>query len=123
MYADYEYYRDNFGGKVLDENTAPEALEQASEAVDILTYCRIKAAGFDNLTEHQQTTIKRVVCRLAQWQYENADGLESPYKQYSINGVSMTFGASDTVRSVCGVLIPLEIYSLLLTTGLCGGVI
>ncbi len=120
MYADYEYYSGVFGGKAISESNAA-ALENASDTVDILTYGRIRAAGFESLTEFQRSTVKRAVCKLAEWQTENADILSSPYKQYSINGVSAAVGASDTVKCVCGALIPSEIYALLKTTGLCYG--
>lgn len=121
MYADFAYYTDVYGGSKLSEQAAPAALERASDAVDVLTCCRIRGVGFEALTEHQQRVIRRVVCALAEWQTENADGLSSPYKQYAVNGVSMSFGVSDAVRSVSGVLVPSELYSLLVTTGLCYG--
>lgn len=121
MYADFTYYRDEFGGTALTEESAPAALERASDSVDILTFNRITASGFEALTEFQQRTVKRCVCSLAQWQAANSDALDSPYKQYSINGVSATVGASDTVCCISGVLIPSEIFSLLKTTGLCYG--
>lgn len=121
MYADITYYKDKFGGTVLTGQTATSALEKASCSVDILTFNRIKAEGFECLTEFQQETVRRCVCSLAEWQYANADALASPYKQYSINGVSAAVGASDTVRCVGGVLVPSEVYALLITTGLCYG--
>lgn len=121
MYADYGYYRDEFRGSVLTEKSAPAALERASDSVDILTFSRISAAGFEALTEFQRRTVMRCVCALAEWQTSNSDALSSPYKQYSINGVSATVGVSDTVQSVSGVLIPAEIFALLKTTGLCYG--
>ena len=121
MYADFTYYREEFGGTALTAENAPTALERASDSVDVLTFNRITAAGFEALTEFQRRTIKRCVCSLAEWQHANSDALASPYKQYSINGVSAAVGASDTVRCVSGILIPSEIFSLLKTTGLSYG--
>ena len=120
MYADISYYKEKFGGTVLTEQTAA-ALKKASCSVDILTFNRIRAEGFERLTEFQQETVRRCVCSLAEWQHTNADALASPYKQYSINGVSAAVGASDTVRCIGGVLVPSEVYALLITTGLCYG--
>ena len=121
MYADYTYYKEEFGGTALTEQTAPAALKRASHSVDILTFNRVRTEGIDSLSDYQRDTVRRCVCSLAEWQHTNADVLASPYKQYSINGVSAAVGASDTVRCIGGVLIPSEVYALLITTGLCYG--
>lgn len=121
MYADFAYYSEEYGGK-LPREEADKALERASDSVDVLTYNRIVEAGFEALTEFQQRTVKKCVCALADWQSENADALSTPYKQYSVNGVSAAVGAGDTVKTVCGIMLPTEIFALLCTTGLCCGV-
>ena len=118
MYADYAYYSGEYGGK-LPRETAKHALDRASDSIDILTYNRID--DICTLTEFQQRIVKKCVCALAEWQESNADALSSPYKQYSVNGVSAAVGAGDTVKVVCGVMVPAEIWALLCTTGLCYG--
>lgn len=94
-------------------------LLQASRHVDSLTYNRIVAAGFDNLTEFQQDVIKEVVCRQALFEVENADAISSVLSSYSINGVSMAFGSAWNVFTDHGVAMRRDVYALLQQTGLC----
>lgn len=94
-------------------------LLQASRHIDSLTYNRIVAAGFDNLTEFQQGVIKEVVCRQALFEVENTDAISSVLSSYSINGVSMQFGSSWNVFVEHGIAMRRDVYSLLQQTGLC----
>lgn len=94
-------------------------LRQASRHIDSLTYNRIVAAGFENLTEFQQKIIKEVCCRQAQFEVENEDAISSVLSSYSINGVSMQFGSSWNVFTEHGVAMRRDVYSLLQQTGLC----
>lgn len=94
-------------------------LRQASRHIDSLTYNRIVAAGFENLTEFQQEIIKEVCCRQAQFEVENEDAISSVLSSYSINGVSMQFGSSWNVFTEHGVAMRRDVYSLLQQTGLC----
>jgi hypothetical protein len=118
-YVDFEYYSETYGGKIITAEDAPKLLQNASNTVDTLTYCRIVSRGFAKLTEFQQGIIQRVVCALAEWQSENADILDNPYNSYSINGVAATWGKSVGVRAIHGVMIPNSLYSELVKTGLC----
>lgn len=94
-------------------------LLQASRHIDSLTYNRIVARGFGNLTPFQQEIIKEVVCRQAMFEVENADAISSVLSSYSINGVSMAFGSSWNVFIEHGVAMRRDVYSLLQQTGLC----
>ena len=94
-------------------------LRQASRHIDSLTYNRIVAAGFENLTQFQQEIIKEVCCRQAQFEVENEDAISSVLSSYSINGVSMNFGSSWNVFTEHGVAMRRDVYSLLQQTGLC----
>ena len=96
-----------------------EDLRQASRHIDSLTYNRIVAAGFMNLTPFQQGIIKEVCCRQAQFEVENEDAISSVLSSYSINGVSMAFGDSWNVFTQRGVAMRRDVYSLLQQTGLC----
>ena len=66
MYADYEFYATEYKG-TLPKDEAEKALKQASRHIDTLTYNRIVAIGFDNLTEYQQGVIKECACLMAEW--------------------------------------------------------
>lgn len=95
-------------------------LASASDAVDVLTFHRIQAAGgIDALTPFQRDTIKRVMCALAEFMHDNQEAINSPISAYNINGVSVQYGGTAAVGAVNGVLIPYALYRQLLATGFC----
>lgn len=112
--ADY----DRYGSGNIQPEDLDKILHNASRQIDSLTYNRIVAAGFDNLTEFQQDIIKNSCCRLADFLHDNADLLDSGLNSYSVNGVSMSFGGI-SVAVINGVPVSREIYSLLCQSGLC----
>lgn len=105
----YSVYIENQG--ITDEFAI-----KAAEHIDTLTFNRI--TDFEKLTKFQQSIIKRVHNRLTAFECENEDVLNSQLSSYSLNGVSMSFGGQN-VKFICGVAIPSELYSLLVSTGLC----
>lgn len=118
-YADIPYYRDVFQGDALSEDDVSKYLRQASRHIDTLTYNRIVGRGFSNLTEFQQDIIREVCCKQAEFEYENADILDTVLSSYSVNGVSMGFdGQAWNVFSDKGVAMKKSDYSLLAQTGL-----
>lgn len=115
-YASLEDYRVLFPN---DEAMTSGQLVQASRHIDSLTFNRITAAGFDNLTEFQKEIIKEVVCRQASFEAENAGLIESVLSSYSINGVSMNFGNNWNVEIQDGIAMHKALYAMLRQTGLC----
>ena len=119
MYVDLDYYKNTYKGN-LEDTEIEKSLNQASRHIDTLTYNRIVAVGFDNLSEYQQSIIKECVCLLADWESENADYITNLLSSYSLNGASMSFtGNSATAQVVNGIAISREIYSHLQKCGLC----
>lgn len=118
-YAAAEYYLDKYQGDIIPEDQLEKTLRQASRHVDSLTYNRIVGRGFSDLTEFQQEVIKEVVCMQADFEYENADEINSVLSSYSINGVSMNFGSSWNVFTDKGVAMKRDVYTMLCQTGLC----
>ena len=119
MYADIEYYKTTYKGK-LDDADVEQALQKASRHIDTLTYNRIVAIGFENLTEYQQEIIKECSCLMADWETENADYINSLLSSYSLNGASMTFNGNSANAFVTnGIAVSREIYSHLQKSGLC----
>lgn len=116
-YADKTYYMEEYKGKVIPEEELDKQLLQASMHIDILTFNRIQ--GIERLTDFQQEVVRVCCCRLAEFEYENADIIETALQSYSINGVSMAFGESWNVAIHNGVAMPKDIYTYLQTTGLC----
>lgn len=118
-YADAAYYYDTFGGDEIPSDELEKHLRTASRHIDSLTYNRIVGRGISSLTEFQQDIIKEVCCEMADFEYENADMIQSVLQNYSINGVSMTFGSSWNVKIQSGVAVRADTYDKLAQTGLC----
>lgn len=119
MYADTEYYLNEYQGTAISADNLEKSLKTASRHIDILTYNRIAGKGFDNLTTFQQDIIKTVCCSQADFEYENEELINSVLQSYSINGVSMTFGNSWNIKVANGVAIRADLYDMLKQTGLC----
>lgn len=119
MYADEEYYTEIYGGSMIPEDEIEKALDIASMHIDSLTYNRIVGRGFSGLTEFQQNMVRRVCCMQAEFEYENAALIQSVLDSYSLNGVSMNFGASWKVTTTAGVAMRRDVYAMLCQTGLC----
>ncbi len=118
-YADTAYYKDIFKGTMLPEDILEKQLKQASRHIDSLTYNRIVGRGISSLTPFQQEIIKDVCCLQAEFEYENADEINTILSSYSINGVSAQFGSSWNVFMDKGIAMKRDVYSLLVQTGLC----
>lgn len=63
-YADVSYYMDEYKGTVLTEENAGRYLDMASDVVDQLTFYRIHAILFENLTEFQKKQCGTLTVRL-----------------------------------------------------------
>ena len=118
-YADAAYYADVYGGDTIPEEDIEKCVRTASRHIDSLTYNRIAGRGIENLTEFQQDIIREVCCEMADFEYENADMIQSVLQNYSINGVTMGFGSSWNLRTISGVAVRADIYDKLSQTGLC----
>ena len=103
----------------------PDDFEQlankASRIIDTLTYNRIIAAGFENLTEFQRETITECCCEIVQFYDDNVDILDSVLNSYSINGVSMQFNTNLNVCVKNSCVLRTNTYGRLMSTGLCYG--
>lgn len=118
-YADPEYYQEIYGGEIVPEESLKKALRQASRHIDSLTYNRIVGCGFESLTGFQQEVIREVCCQQADFEYENADEINTILSGYSINGVSAQFGSSWNVFMDKGIAMKRDVYAMLSQTGLC----
>lgn len=107
------------GHTAIPSDQLEKFLHEASRNVDTLTFNRIVARGFDRLTDFQQEIVKEVVCKQADFLYENADAIASILDSYSINSVSMKFGSGFNVDVAEGVPMQKTVYSILKQTGLC----
>lgn len=117
MYAtpqDYEQY----GAGLIPAEQLEQALSRSSDQIDALTYNRIKARGFENLTPFQQTNVKKAVCRQADFWHQYGDILNAPMTGFGAGSISWSFGESGFVQGAGGVKTSQEVMGLLLPTGL-----
>ena len=113
------YFAGDYDG-IIPAEKVQQRMDMASRHIDSLTFNRIIAQGYDNLSEFRKDILSRVCKAQAEFEYENADMLESILSSYSINGVSMGFDANGW--NVCvenGVVMHRSTYQLLKQTGLC----
>lgn len=115
-YADFAYYVEQ-GGTGAERDILP-LLDAASDAIDALTFNRIRATGWERLTEYQRELVMKACCKQADFLYENADAVGSAMSRYSINGVTMEFGNAALYRLVGGVAVSSAAYRLLVQSGL-----
>lgn len=118
-YADEKYYRVEYGGSTIPEEELARRLKMASRHIDSLTYNRIVGRGITSLTEFQQDAVREACCQQADFEYENADMIETVISSYSLNGVSVQFGSTWNVMVNNGVAMKRDTYQLLQQTGLC----
>ncbi|BFH13527.1 hypothetical protein WJ0W_006208 [Paenibacillus melissococcoides] len=109
--ADY----DRYGDGLIPAEQLDKALGRASDQVDRLTYNRIVAWGFDNLTPFQRTNVTKAVCQQADFVFRYGDYLTMPISGYSAGSTSMSFKAATGAR---GVHTSDEVINLLMSTGL-----
>lgn len=113
------YFNGNYSGSIPEEKL-DNSMYMASRHIDSLTFNRIIGKGYDNLTDFQKEILSLVCIKQAEFEYENADILQSIISSYSINGVSMGFnGDSWNVFVQNGVAMQKDAYDLLKQTGLC----
>ena len=106
------------GRDVIPAEDAIRFIHSASRHIDTLTFGRIRKIGFDNLSEFQRDVIKEATALLTKFEYENDDMLNSALTNYSINGVSMTFGEGWNIKIQNGVAVSTDIFNLLAQSGL-----
>lgn len=116
-YVSYGEYT-TLGYNTLPSSEAVKYLNDASRAADSLTFNRIVAIGFDDLTAFQKGIVQEFVCRQADFLFNNADAIASVLAGYSINGVSMQFGAGLNFTVEGGVPVQADNLALLRQTGL-----
>lgn len=118
-YIDKNYYLSTYKGTVIsNKDDITKYLKKACLDIDTLTFNRIVARGFENLTTFQQNIIKDVLCEHAEFLFENSDLLDSVLSSYSINGVSMSFENSENIKIIDGVVMKQSLYQHLGQTGL-----
>lgn len=123
LYVDKEYYSNTFKGKNIPDEDIEKYLELAQEKIDSITYNRIVAIGFDNLTEFQKEKISKAICYQAEYIFQNGynDGKNRDVSSYSVLDISVSIDNSSNNKTIAQKLNMSEIaYDLVHKTGLDG---
>lgn len=92
LYVNKKYYSDEFSGVKLPDDEIEKYLKLAQEKIDSITFNRIVAIGFDNLTEFQKEKIKEAICYQAEYIFENGYNNENnrDISSYSVLDISVS---------------------------------
>ena len=126
LYVDKEYYSNTFGGKNIPDEEIEKYLELAQEKIDSITYNRIVAIGFDNLTEFQKEKISKAICYQADYVFQNGynDENNRDVSSYSVLDISVSVDNSSNNKTIAQKVNMSEIaYDLVHKTGLDGKVL
>ena len=93
MYADKEKFQDITGQDAPEEIN--RLLSDASDTIDRVTFNRIRARGFDNLTEYQKEMVEKAVCYQAAFLDSYGAYISMPINSYSAGSISLSFNRED----------------------------
>lgn len=126
LYVNEEYYTDVFEGNVLPDEDIKKYLELAQEKIDSITYNRIVAIGFENLTEFQKDKISKAICYQAEYIFRNGynDEDNRDISSYSVLDISVSVNSSSESKTIAQKLNMSEIaYDYIHKTGLDGRIL
>ena len=117
MYASPDDYKLLYPDTDKTDAQITALLTVAETEIDGLTYNRIVAKGYVNLTPFQQEKVKTATCMQAKFDATYSDFINSPFAAYGINGVSMSFDAKKVIQQN-GITTSAQVYGVLTQTGL-----
>lgn len=102
LYVDKKYYIDEFKGNKVPINEIEKYLRLAQEKIDSITFNRIVAIGFNNLTKFQQEKIKDAICYQAEYIYVNGYNNEDnrDVSSYSVLDISVSVDNSNSNKTI-----------------------
>lgn len=102
LYVDKKYYIDEFKGNKVPINEIEKYLRLAQEKIDSITFNRIVAIGFNNLTKFQQEKIKDAICYQAEYIYVNGYNNEDnrDVSSYSVLDISISVDNSNSDKTI-----------------------
>lgn len=97
LYANEDYYLNEFNGNSLPSDEIEKYLKLAQEKIDSITYNRIVAIGFDNLTDFQKSKVKEAICYQADYIFTNGYNNENDenISSYSVLDISISVKDKD----------------------------
>lgn len=101
LYIDKEYYTNNFKGKNIPDEEIEKYLDLSQEKIDSITYNRIIAIGFNNLTEFQKEKISKAICYQADYIFQNGynDEENRNISSYSVLDISVSVDNSSANKT------------------------
>lgn len=102
LYVDKKYYIDEFKGNKVPINEIEKYLRLAQEKIDSITFNRIVAIGFNNLTKFQQEKIKDAICYQAEYIYVNGYNNEDnrDVSSYRVLDISVSVDNSNNDKTI-----------------------
>ena len=88
IYADYEYYSNDYGGTMIPENYFTRAIKKAGRYIDRFTFDRITE---EKAAEHP--SLPDCVCEMAEaiYRMEGSSGNEKEKKSETTDGYSVSY--------------------------------
>ncbi len=123
LYVDKEYYLNVFKGDIIPDKSIEKYLELSQEKIDSITFNRIVAIGFDNLTEFQKDKISKAICYQADYIYQNGynDENNRDISAYNVLDISVSVDNSNNNKTIAQKINMSEMaYDLVHKTGLDG---
>lgn len=123
LYVDKEYYLNIFKGNIIPDKDIEKYLELSQEKIDSITFNRIVAIGFNNLTEFQRDKISKAICYQADYIFQNGynDENNRNISSYSVLDISVSVDNSNDNKTIAQKLNMSEMaYDLVHKTGLDG---
>ena len=123
LYVDKEYYLNTFKGNIIPDEDIEKYLELSQEKIDGITFNRIVAIGFNNLTEFQREKISKAICYQADYIFQNGYNNENDrnISSYSVLDISVSVDNSNDNKTIAQKLNMSEMaYDLVHKTGLDG---
>lgn len=102
LYVDKKYYSDEFKGNKVPIDEIEKYLRLAQEKIDSITFNRIVAIGFNNLTKFQQEKIRDAICYQAEYIYVNGYNNEDnrDVSSYSVLDISVSVDNSNDNKTI-----------------------
>ncbi len=102
LYVSEEYYSNEFDGNLIPDDEIEKYLKLAQEKIDSMTYNRIVAIGFNNLTKFQQEKIRDAICYQAEYIYTNGYNNEDnrDVSSYSVLDISVSVDNSNSNKTI-----------------------
>lgn len=126
LYVNKEYYSNVFKGNTISDEDIEKYLELAQEKIDSITFNRIVAVGFDNLTEFQKEKISKAICYQAEYIFQNGynDEENREISSYSVLDISVSVDNSNENKTKAQKMNMSEIaYDYVHKTGLDGRIL